>query len=257
MTMPFQCDDKDTLVAFLYNEISADLGRQVAAHLRTCAACADEVDALRGVQRTLGEWQPPSTELDFAIVQKPATVLRPSRWAVPSLPRWARAVAAVLVLAVGAAIANLQVRYTSDGLTVTTGWMLSPPAQPPTRVGPATAEEWRPALMALESDLRRELQTLRSRPGEPQPATARVDSRPTDTEAVMRRVQALVSESERRQQQELATRMAQFGREVQSDLFRMNQGFRQLQGRTGLVEGNQRQMVDYLRRVSSQTQQVP
>jgi hypothetical protein len=35
----------------------------------------------------------------------------------------------------------------------------------------------------------------------------------------------------------------------------MKQGFRQLQGRTGMVEGRQSEMINYLRRVS--TQQVP
>jgi hypothetical protein len=49
--------------------------------------------------------------------------------------------------------------------------------------------------------------------------------------------------------------MTQFGRDVHTDLLRMNNGFRQLQGRTGAIEGNQRQMIDLVRRV--QTQQVP
>ncbi len=256
MTTSFHCDDKDTLVAYLYDEIDADLRRQVTAHLRSCVACAEEVDGLQGTRRALTEWQPPAIDLNFAIVQKSATILRPARWSVPSVPAWGRAVAAMLLLAAGAAIANVQVRYGSDGLTLTTGWMHN--AQ--TASAPAAsrpAEDWRPALAALESDFRRELQTLRSTPSASQMVSTRAgDARPTDSDAVLRRVQALVSESERRQQQELATRMAQFGREVTGDLFRIDQGFRELQGQTRVVQGTQRQMVDYLRRVST-TQQVP
>ena len=44
MTETIRCDDKDTLVAYLYGEIDADERREVERHLRTCAACAEETD---------------------------------------------------------------------------------------------------------------------------------------------------------------------------------------------------------------------
>ncbi len=96
-----RCDDKDTLVAYLYGEIDADRRREVDGHLRTCASCAGEVDDLRGVRQHLASWQPPIPELDFTITQKPATVLRPSRWSIPHLPAWAQVAAAMLVFATG------------------------------------------------------------------------------------------------------------------------------------------------------------
>src|SRR5919108_1267381 len=159
MSRAFQCDDKDTLIAYLYGEVDEEMRQQVRAHLRTCAACADEVEGLQAVRRDLLEWQPPEMALNFSIVQKPATVLRPARWSVSALPAWAQVAAAALVFAVGAAIANVQVRYASDGVTVTTGWM----SQPTAVVGPAgqtavagtnsadlkvspTTEDWRPAF---------------------------------------------------------------------------------------------------------------
>lgn len=264
MSTDFQCDDKDTLIAYLYGEIDDELGPQVKAHLRTCAACAEEVEGLQAVRRDLLEWQPPEMALNFAIVQKPATVLRPARWSMPSMPAWAQVAAAALVFAVGAAIANVQVRYGSDGLQVTTGWMapavsvvgpgLSPAEQVAVtgsssadlKVGPTT-EDWRPALIALERNLRAEMQALRrTDPG------VREASAPVDSNALMRRVDARISETERRQREELAQRMTQFARDVQVDFFRMNQGFRHLEGRTVSIEGNQRQMLDVVRRVSTQ-----
>jgi hypothetical protein len=254
MSTTFRCDDKDTLVAFLYGEIDPQLSRAVTTHLRTCVACADEVDGLRAVQRHLAAWQPPETELNFAVVQKPATVLRPTRWSARTVPAWMQAAAAILVLTAGAAIANLQVRYGSEGVTISSGWMHQQAASP-VAVTPAAAsdESWRPALAALEQDLRRELQTMRvARTESPAPVAGRSS---VDEEGLMRRVQSLVNASEERQRQELAVRMVQFGRDVSTDLVRMNQGFRQLQGRTGMVEGNQREVMNLLRRVS--TQQVP
>jgi hypothetical protein len=254
MSTSFCCDDKDALVAYLYDEIDPELRRDITAHIRTCDVCATEVDALQSVRRDLAAWHPPEAELNFAIAPKTATVLRPSRWSMRPLPGWMQAAAAVLVLGVGAGVANLQVRYDSSGLTISTGWLQTsrPAATEPAAAAAVATEDWRPALTALESDLRRELQMVRSTPSEP---AARAASTSVDADALLRRVQALVNESERRQQQELAVRMAQFGRDVQNDLVRMNQGFRQLQGRTGMVEGRQSEMINYLRRVS--TQQVP
>ena len=40
MTEVFRCEDKDTLVAYLYGEVDGDARREVERHLRTCAVCA-------------------------------------------------------------------------------------------------------------------------------------------------------------------------------------------------------------------------
>ena len=260
MSTAFQCDDKDTLVGYLYGEIDDEMRRQVKAHLRTCAACADEIEGLQAVRRDLGEWQPPEVGLNFSIVQRPATVLRPARWSMHTMPAWAQVAAAALVFAVGAAIANVQVRYGSDGLMVTTGWMAPAvaPASQPDQAGAAAvagtdssapAADWRPEFARLEQSLRAELQALRRTDSGVRAAAAPM---PADANAVMRRVDARITETERRQREELAQRMTQFARDVQLDLFRMNQGFRHLEGRTVSIEGNQRQMLDAVRRVSTQ-----
>ena len=160
MSETFRCDDKETLVAFLYGEIDADGRREVERHLRTCAACAEEIEGLQAVRRDLEAWMPPVPESGFTIVQKPAPVLRPSRWASAStMPAWAQVAAAALVIGVGAAIANLQVRYGNDGVVVSTGWMTPAPSARAGAGAVATrpSEEWKPALVALEQQLRAEL----------------------------------------------------------------------------------------------------
>lgn len=243
MSTKFTCGDGETLVAYLYDELDAAARAGVDAHLRTCATCADEVAALGGVRRTLGEWTPPAPPLRFTVTPDVSpTVLRPavSRW--QAVPAWAQVAAATLAVAVGAAVANVQVRHDAAGWTVTTGWM-APAAAPVAAAAPAAAENWRPALAALEQSLRRDLAAERAAASPATPAAA------SDTQALAR-VRALIQDSERRQQQELALRLAQFSRDLdlqrRADLVRIDQGIGQLEGRTGAEVARQREMLNYI-----------
>src|SRR5687767_10420053 len=148
MTNPFTCDDKATLVAYMYGEVDAAVRAQVDRHLASCAACAAEVTALGDVRAELGSWIPPDVELGFTIVRKseqPANVLRPARW-WRTVPVWAQAAAAVLVVAAGLGIANVQVRSGPEGFSVSTGWMNAPVAAPAS--APAANDEWKTALVS-------------------------------------------------------------------------------------------------------------
>ena len=243
MSNRFTCDDTETLVAHLYDELDAEQGAAVSRHLATCAACAAEYAALGGVRRVLGEWTPPAPPLRFSVApDAPAAVLRPavSRW--QPVPAWAQLVAATLALAVGAAVANVQVRHDADGWTVSTGWMA--PATPAS--APATArEDWRPALAALEQSLRQELSTAAQAP-----RVETVAASAGDDPQTVSRMRSLIQESERRQQQELALRLAQFSRDLdlqrRADLVRIDQGIGQLEGRTGAEVARQREMLNYI-----------
>jgi len=265
MSETFICDDKDQLVAYLYDELGADERRRIDEHLRICSACAAEVSGLTHVREELATWAPPDAELGFTIVSasKPAAgqaeVIRPARWWAPaSVPAWALAAAAVLVVAAGLSIANLHVRYGAEGLVVTTGWM-TPSAAPvsvsvtPGRTTPvatpSAAADWRPALTALETTLRQEIQAARSGTASATAPAAR------DNDLTLQRIAQLIEQSERRQQQELALRLTQFGRDLEvqrrSDLVRINQGFGQFEGRAGAEIARQRQMLDYIMRASA------
>jgi len=262
MSETFTCDDKDQLVVYLYGEMEADARRRVDEHLRICPACADELAGLTHVREELAAWAPPEADLGFAIVPASATaggqghVLRPSRWWAPtSVPPWARAAAAVLVVAAGLSIANLQVRYGPEGLLVTTGWLApaAPAAAAPVQASPVSAPasaDWRPALAALEASLRQEIQSSRSGAIPADAAVAR------GNDITPRRIAELIEQSERRQRQELALRLTQFGRDLEvqrrSDLVRINKGFGQFEGRAGAEIARQRQMLDYIMRVSTQ-----
>ena len=248
----FTCDDKATLVAYIYDELDAAERARVDAHLATCPPCADEVSALGDVRAELGLWIPPDAELGFSIVKKSeqATVLRPAQWWT-TVPRW-QAAAAVLILAAGAAIANIQVRSGPDGFSVTTGWMtpVAPVLSEPLD-GEAVDRRVERALTSLEQELRSEIRAART---QPEPAAVRASASTVD-EATIRRVQQLLADSEQRLEQELALRFTQFSRDLdmqrRSDLVRIRSGF----GEFGEQMLRQQQMINNVMRVSTTPQQ--
>ena len=279
--------ENETLVAYIYDEIDAPEQARVARHLQQCETCGADYAALTGVRTVLQAWAPPHAGLGFTMVpraeaEQSARVLRPAQW-WNTVPAWAQAVAAILVLAVSAAVANIQVRSGADGFAVTTGWMSQPasvsarertselrrdPADlsagasakaeaamgreggPASTPAPAPgADDWKAALVALEQQLRTEIRTSRSAD-----AVVRTPSRSGADEATLRRVQELLAASEARQERNLALRLTQFNRDVnvqrQADLVRIQQLFGHSEGEIS----KQRQMLNYVMRASAPQQ---
>ena len=250
MSITFTCDDKQTLVSYLYGEIDHATRQVVDAHLATCAACAAEVMALGDARSELGLWVPPEVELDFTIVKKSelpaATVLRPARW-WSTVPAWAQAAAAILVLAAGAAIANVQVTSGPDGVSVSTGWMRpAAPALSEPFNGAAVEQRVERALVALERQLRDEIKTAR-------PQESRV-SGPVD-EATISRVRQLIAESEQRHERALAMRFVEFTRDMNMQRRADMQNLGRVVGSYDGELMRQRQMINNVIRVSGTPQQ--
>jgi anti-sigma factor RsiW len=259
MSMTFTCDDKATLVSYLYGEIDVDTRRAVDDHLAACVACASEVTALGDTRAELGLWVPPDVELDFTIVKKStlaaSNVVRPERW-WQTVPAWAQAAAAILVLAAGASIANLQIRSGPEGLSVSTGWM-----RPATQPAPATApanDGYRVELASLEQKLRDEIRAAR----EQQPARGVATAASPLDDGTLRRVQQLIAAAEQRHSQELAARFVEFANDMtlqrRADMDKVtraiyaqeSQMFRQRQ-----MINSQGQLINNAIRVSSAPQQ--
>jgi hypothetical protein len=270
MSDRFSCHDKNSLIAYLYDEVEPPLRRQIDEHLRSCQACTDELGSLSEVRIGLSAWAPPEPELGITIARSDArsgmsrndisiddssldeTAARRSHW-WSDVPVWAQALAALLVLAFGLGVANVQVRSSADGFVVTTGWM-APSGVAADSSDPASDERWRAALAALESQLRGEIQANRSQAIVPASASPR-----RSDETTLKEVQAMLAASEQRQRQELALRLTQLTRDLdvqrRADLVRISQGFGQFEGRTGEMMARQRQMMNYVMRVSGQPQQ--
>ncbi|HEX7487036.1 MAG TPA: zf-HC2 domain-containing protein [Vicinamibacterales bacterium] len=279
--MSFSCTDKDTLIAYVYGECDATTRGVVEAHLAACPACAGEVGGFGKVREMLSKWSPPERAGGFRLVRQeeadapaPAKVVRPARWWQMPLPALARVAAAVLLFAGGAALANLDVRYDKDGFVVRTGWQKSAPVATPVAVGqPVTTEypvapaqvptsaiarrsvqddsPWRVELASLERRLRDEFhQQLAATRVTNAAASPMKVSADVDENRLMTRVRALIDESYRRQQIEMAYRISLFERDYQAqrkaDLVRVQQTFGQLEGAPPSLQ-EQRQMMNYIR----------
>src|SRR5688500_6416734 len=114
------CGNEERLVAHLYDEAEPAERAAVEAHLERCPRCREEMAALRDVRGMLSSWSPPQMVSGGPSASNRRWTSRAAAW--NRWPAVATAAAAVLVLAAAAAIANLQIHYGPDGLTIRTGW---------------------------------------------------------------------------------------------------------------------------------------
>lgn len=192
MNEQYRCGDHEALIACAYGEADAGDRERVAAHLATCAACADELAALRSTRQALAAWAPPETVLGFRITNMPAAspapVLRPAAWWRQPLPAWAQAAAALLIFAAGIGIGGRQqpaADVAAGGSAVTA---------PPAVAVASTPVVSRADLARLEQRLRA-VEAAPARAGEPRAAAA-----PSiDESALLERVASMIEASEQRQ----------------------------------------------------------
>jgi anti-sigma factor RsiW len=244
----------EVLVAYLYDELGADERAAFDRHVAACAPCRAELTALGGVRSELARWTPPESAVHLPFTVAPAHPQKSIGGMIREIPAWAQVMAATLILGAAAGLANLDVHYNADGLSVRTGWRQSAsdqtarssaaPASTPS-LSTSTAP-WRNDLAALEQQLRTELQV--------HPAAATAPSTATNDDVVLRRVRQLIQDSERRQQSELALRVAEVARDMQSqrqaDLVKIDRTL-------GLIQNNSRiEVMRTQRQVNSLAQQV-
>jgi hypothetical protein len=262
----FDGDREDALIACLYEDGGGTPERALfEAHLVTCARCREELAVLRGVRSQLAQWAPPEPAVAATLNQphpaprNPQSALHSPESPAPwwqQVPAWAQVAAALLFLGVSAAVANLDVRYDANGLRVRTGWMQAPaanaggaPANGATPLQAGVATPWQADLTALEQQLQSELRSVRTAASA---ATPRSGALP-DADLV-RRVRALVEESEKRQQRELALRVAEVMRDVaaqrQADLVKIDRTLGVVQNNLGVEVMRDRQRLDILYRAS-------
>jgi anti-sigma factor RsiW len=253
----------ERLLDYLYDELPSAERAAFERHVQECVECRMELAELGGTRLALASWSPPDSELGFKIVRERPSAARQAFWTFR--PAWGFAAAALLVLAVAAAISNIEVRYGNDGLLVRTGWNRSPKAEvngalagTVTAVGAtSTPDDWSSRLRSLDA----RLQQL-----EQQNRTVKAAALPGDTPAagsgrmsdaeLLRTMRKIIADSETRQQRELAMRLTQVVRDFDAtrtgDLARIEQGLRRVQGLNDAELIQHRETLQHLMRVTQQ-----
>lgn len=243
--------DHAALVAYLYDECDPVERAEVEAHLTVCGRCADEVASFRSVRGSLGAWTLPEPSLGFRVVSDRGGPAAPW-WQLALRPGWGLASAAGLALAVGVLMGGVEVRYGDDGFVFRAGLvdyvrsLATPSALTPPRAERAAAgggRPWRADLAALGNQLRRELAPAADGSRRASPLMLGPETLARDRDALLQQVRGLISQSERRQQQERALWLTEFAQEL--DMQRRADQQR-LQQELGALDG----VADYLVRVS-------
>ena len=252
----------EVLVAYLYDDIEPIERVAFEAHLPGCLPCRTELEALSDVRDDLAAWATPEVlagvggtapRAALRIVNPEQPPVKTGWRTFAEAPVWLQAAAAMLVVGASLGLANLNLTYTpSSGLSVSTGWMRpAPPSAAPAPAAAAAApvaapEPWRAEMTALEQKVMEAVKT--------ELAAAQT---PADDETLLARVRSLVQESERRQQRELALRVAEVARDSQvqrqADLVKIDRSLGLIQRSTGVeVMRTQQQLNSLAQRVSQQ-----
>lgn len=251
------CDSKDLLVGLLYDELDPSEKRTFDIHLATCAECRDELAGLRATRGQLAMWAPPETDFGFRVVRNAAAPPPAPRFRIA--PAWGLAAAALLVVAAGAAMANLEVRYGGDGLVVRTGWQHAvdaPVSAQRDAAAGVTPVDWKAQAEALDRRLRDLEETIAARSGT-SPVQSVSGSAISDAD-VLQHVREMLGQSETRQQRVLATRLAEITRDFdaqrRADLAAVDQGMARLQNTSGAEVRQYRDLIQRMYRATTYQQ---
>jgi polyhydroxyalkanoate synthesis regulator phasin len=263
------CPGGDALVSLLYDDFepgAVPSRDDLETHVRACATCLAEFEALGGVRAQLAAWTAPDVALGFAVVRTGTRAPLGWRetfaaWSVRGARALPAAAAAIIVLGGAMALARLDIHYGQAGLTVRTGW-----GHAATPSGPATERD-AAALRQELASLRGEIQrlgaaqaanvTATSAPlaGDPSPVATPVSMgtvaggaiTASQGAALLRSFRQALDESELRQQQNLQLRIGEVTREFdlqrRQDLVQVEQGF-------GRLDTQRQQLLEAFRRVS-------
>jgi len=268
------CPGGDALVSLLYDDFepgAVPSRDDLEAHVRACATCLAEFEALGGVRAQLAAWTAPDVALGFAVVRTDTRAPLGWRqtfaaWSARSARALPAAAAAIIVLGGAMALARLDIHYGQAGLTVRTGWGHAPSSSSPAPSGPGTGGD-AAALRQELASLRGEIQrlgaaqaanvTATSAPlaGDPSPVATPVSMgtvaggaiTASQGAALLRSFRQALDESELRQQQNLQLRIGEVTREFdlqrREDLVQVEQGF-------GRLDTQRQQLLEAFRRVS-------
>lgn len=217
---------REDMLDILYGEADPEVAERYDAHAASCPDCRDELASLRGVREALQTWQAPA---------KP----RPRFWAGWRLPVPQLAAAAAVVLAFGGglAVSRAELHLRDGEIAVRFGG------------GADSASEVSQQIARHEAAHRQEIEALKMQlvsNGGVQPVSAPAGG----DDAVLRRVQEMIHESEARQAAMLQTSLAQLSQQAEAqrryDLARISAGLSYLETKTGADVARTNELMSHI-----------
>jgi hypothetical protein len=219
-----RCDElRDDVLDVLYGEADVETTRRVDAHRAACPACREELEALRRVRRDLSAWRQPAAA-------PPLAAPRASRG---DRRAWLAAAAGMLLALAGTLVlGGAEVRYEGGGFSA--------------RLGRSRLAELERAVSEMEARHRAEVASLETalgrRGGE------------ADEGALLRRVQSLIDDHQRRQDLHVRDRLARFEARSEAqrrdDLSRVRASLTYLDGKAGLRAAQTTELLGQLLKAS-------
>lgn len=225
------CENREHLVAYLYDEVDANERRSVDAHLATCDECRDELRGLRAVRQDLLAWDVPPHESVWTpfVTSRSMPVWR-------QVPAWALAAAATLVFATGVAggVAGRLWLGRADAPQVAASTQSSAPA-PAMNAMPVSNTASLDDVRALQARIN-ELERLASSPARQVSASPASLTSSSGDAALLAKVEQLIRESEGRVSHKTSQKLLNMFQEMSSqraiDLATMQQQINDAQERT-------------------------
>ncbi len=204
------CNMRETLVSYLYDEATAEETRTVEAHLKECSVCAGELAGFNRVRGMLQHWQLEDMPM-VKVVAEPRK--RPFMVAVKELftvtPLWAKLATAAAMALLVLAVMGTEVSIGRDGFSLRADLLRS---NPPTATQAPAATSAAPASVNFEQ-VRADMVALVGR---------------------------MISESERQQKDEFRAQLVGLQSQIQnlhaSDLARIASRVEQQQSRLRTLE---------------------
>jgi hypothetical protein len=148
------CPMSETLIAYLYRELSAEEAMAFEAHVTTCAQCAQDLRDFQRVRQALAEWQVAGAVESEASRPRLREAVRQLLRALPAWGRVALGGATILFLL---ALFNVQLEWTPEGGFRFRASLFPPRAVEPLRPSEMSAPE-RQQMRALIEDMMRDVE---------------------------------------------------------------------------------------------------
>lgn len=109
------CDMREALVSYLYNEATPEESGRVEAHLAQCAECKQELHSFERVRDMLQQWQVDDLPVVRVVAKRPVVALL--KELLLATPFWAKLIGAAAMAMLALAVIGADVRVGRDGVS--------------------------------------------------------------------------------------------------------------------------------------------